>query len=158
MNTAETCLPHFITTGPLEKWQTLHAVVELLSKLYHKRDQIPKLRCFSSHLAVVFASFIGASCEVDNGDVVGAAPTMLQLHWNDQQFYCLLMCDLYQMFDGKSIFIGIVLQKIYARISLWLVWFKCDYYVTTSLPISFTGIGSGIRLPQWQWSNPDEYG
>ena len=36
---------------------------------------IPKLNCFSSHHAVVFAQSNEARCYVDNEDVVGAAPT-----------------------------------------------------------------------------------
>ena len=33
---------------------------------------------------------------MENEDVVGAAPkAMLQLHLSDQQFNCLLKCDLY---------------------------------------------------------------
>ena len=34
----------------------------LLSKLYYKPHQISKLKCVSSHLAVVFAQFIEARC------------------------------------------------------------------------------------------------
>ena len=37
--------------------------------------QIPKLKCFSSRLAVVFAQYIEAKFWVENEDVVGAAPT-----------------------------------------------------------------------------------
>ena len=37
--------------------------------------QIPKLRCFLSRLAVVFAQYFETKCEVENEDVVGAAPT-----------------------------------------------------------------------------------
>ena len=37
--------------------------------------QIPKLKCFLSPLAVVFAKSIEARCSVENEDVVGAAPT-----------------------------------------------------------------------------------
>ena len=36
--------------------------------------QIPKFKCLSSHLAVVFAQSIEAGCEVEN-EVVGAVPT-----------------------------------------------------------------------------------
>ena len=36
---------------------------------------IPKLKCFSSRLAVVFAQSSEARCLVENEDVVGAAPT-----------------------------------------------------------------------------------
>ena len=36
---------------------------------------IPKLNCFSSRLAVVFAQYFEAMCQVENEDVVGAAPT-----------------------------------------------------------------------------------
>ena len=37
--------------------------------------QIPKLKWFSSRLAVVFAQSIEAKYSVENEDVVGAAPT-----------------------------------------------------------------------------------
>ena len=37
--------------------------------------QFPKLKCFLSRLAVVFAQSIEARCYVENEDVVGAAPT-----------------------------------------------------------------------------------
>ena len=37
--------------------------------------QIPKLKCFLSRLAVVFAQSIEARCYVKNGDVDGAVPT-----------------------------------------------------------------------------------
>ena len=37
--------------------------------------QIPKLKCFSARLAVVFVQSNEARCEVENEDVVGAAPT-----------------------------------------------------------------------------------
>ena len=36
---------------------------------------MPKLKCFSSRLAVVFAQSNEAKWEVENEDVVGAAPT-----------------------------------------------------------------------------------
>ena len=36
--------------------------------------QIPKLKCFSSQLTVIFAHYIEAKCWVENEDVVGAAP------------------------------------------------------------------------------------
>ena len=38
---------------------------------------MPKLKCFSSRLAVVFAQYmyIEAKCQMENEDVVGAAPT-----------------------------------------------------------------------------------
>ena len=36
---------------------------------------MPKLKCFPSRLAVVFAQSIEARCKVENEDVVGAAPT-----------------------------------------------------------------------------------
>ena len=37
--------------------------------------QIPKLKCFSTRLAVVFSQCIEAKCSVENEDVVGSAPT-----------------------------------------------------------------------------------
>ena len=53
---------------------TLHqtSVLWIPSNLWYKLHQIPKLKCFSSHLAVVFAQSIEATCQVDNEDVVGA--------------------------------------------------------------------------------------
>ena len=36
--------------------------------------QIPKLKCFSSRLVVVFAQSIEARCLVENEDVIGAPP------------------------------------------------------------------------------------
>ena len=45
-------------------------------------DQIPKRKCFSSRLAVVFALFIEARCQVENQDIVAAissVPTCLFL-------------------------------------------------------------------------------
>ena len=37
--------------------------------------QIPKLKCVSSRLVVIFAQSNEARCQVENEDVVGAAPT-----------------------------------------------------------------------------------
>ena len=37
--------------------------------------QIPKLKRFSSRLAIVFVQYVEAKCSVENEDVVGAAPT-----------------------------------------------------------------------------------
>ena len=48
-------------------WQTLN--------LLYKSHQIPKLKCFLSHLAVIFAQSIEVRLKVQNKDVVGAAPT-----------------------------------------------------------------------------------
>ena len=47
----------------------------LLSNFLYKLHQIPKFKCFTSHLAVAFAQSIEARCKVENEDVVGAAPT-----------------------------------------------------------------------------------
>ena len=50
----------------------------LSSSLWRHRNethQISKLNAFTSRLAVVFAQYIEARCEVDNEDVVGAGPT-----------------------------------------------------------------------------------
>ena len=44
-------------------------------KSQYKMHQIPKLKCFSYCLAVVFAQSNEARCSVENEDVVGAAPT-----------------------------------------------------------------------------------
>ena len=62
---------------------------------WYKAYQIPKLKCFSSHFAVVFTKCIGARCYVENEDVVWASQqAMLQLFLSDQQFYCP-RCDLH---------------------------------------------------------------
>ena len=53
----------------------MEIVKKLSSNLYYKPHQIPKLKCCSSHLSVVFAQSIEARCSVENKDVVGAAPT-----------------------------------------------------------------------------------
>ena len=45
------------------------------SNLLYKSHQIPKLKCFSSRLAVVFVQSIEARCQVKHEDVVGATPT-----------------------------------------------------------------------------------
>ena len=45
------------------------------SNLHYKVHQIPKLKCFSSHLAVAFAQSTEARYQAENEDVVGAAPT-----------------------------------------------------------------------------------
>ena len=61
--------------------------------------QTPKLKFFSSRLAVVFVQYVEANGQVKNEDVVGAAPTgaapSLQLHLSYQQFIYLLECTLY---------------------------------------------------------------
>ena len=46
------------------------------SNLQYKTHQTPRLKCFSSRVAVVFAQSIEARCYVENEDVVGAAPTV----------------------------------------------------------------------------------
>ena len=57
----------------------LNIMMSFLDKLpwnlKYKPHQIPKLKCFSSHLAVVFDQSIETSCWVKNEDVVGAVPT-----------------------------------------------------------------------------------
>ena len=48
---------------------------DMPSNLLYKAHQIPKLKCFFSHLAVIFAQSIEARCSVEYEDVVGAALT-----------------------------------------------------------------------------------
>ena len=64
--------------------------------------QFPKLKCFSTRLAVVFTQYIEVKCLVENEDVVGASPvgaapttSALSTDLSDQQFHCLLKCILY---------------------------------------------------------------
>ena len=45
------------------------------SNLQYKRYRIPRFKCLSSRLSVVFAQSAEARCEVENEDVVGAALT-----------------------------------------------------------------------------------
>ena len=51
----------------------LHFIYRQISN--YMMCQIQKLKCFSSHLAVVFAQSVEARCKVENEEVVGAAPT-----------------------------------------------------------------------------------
>ena len=51
------------------------AEIWLLSNLWYKVHQIPRLKCFSSYLAVVIAQSIEARCEIENEDLVGAVLT-----------------------------------------------------------------------------------
>ena len=61
-------------------WQNRRANVfsgrlnHVLWNLQYKAYHIPKLKCFSSCIAVVLAQSIEARCYVKNEDVVGAAP------------------------------------------------------------------------------------
>ena len=63
---------------------------------------------------------------------------MLQLHLNDQQFYCLLRCVLYQRFDSKFITNYachcLKLPKWISLNFMWLKWIKS--YKNTSLHLS----------------------
>ena len=64
----------------------------------YKTHQITKLKCLSSHHAVVCVQSIEARCYVENDDVAGAAPreqrrqAVLRLHLRGQQFHCLWRC------------------------------------------------------------------
>ena len=49
--------------------------IDLPQNLLYKRHQTNKIKCFSSHLAVIFSQSNEARCWVENEDVVGAAPT-----------------------------------------------------------------------------------
>ena len=53
-------------------WSHIH---KLPSNVEYKMHQIPKLKYFSSRLAIAFAQSIDTSCYVENEDIVGAAPT-----------------------------------------------------------------------------------
>ena len=50
--------------------------------IIYKTHQIPKLKCFSPCLAVVYDQSNEARCEVENEDVVGAAPTPTTSEWS----------------------------------------------------------------------------
>ena len=57
----------------------IHALMSILqylpSNLYYKMHQISKFKCFSCVLAAVFSQSIESMWQVENEDVVGAAPT-----------------------------------------------------------------------------------
>ena len=55
------------------RWN-MQLIRRILSNLWHKEFHIPKLKCPSSRLAVVFAQSTKARCQVENEDAVGAAP------------------------------------------------------------------------------------
>ena len=57
------------------------AIIRVSYNVSYKTHQIPKLKCFSSRLAVVFAQYIKARCFVENKYVVGAAPTGAVYEW-----------------------------------------------------------------------------
>ena len=68
----------FVSTSIL-KWSpvSLNIILSfnILSNLYNKGHQIKNFKCFLPRLAVVFAQSIEARHQVENEDVVGAAPT-----------------------------------------------------------------------------------
>ena len=57
-----------------ERHNPLGEALELPSNLQYKAHPIPKHKCLSSRLEVVFSQSIEARCQVEK-DVVGAAPT-----------------------------------------------------------------------------------
>ena len=59
----------------MHMWAPQMHSIHIPSKLLYKSHQIPKLKCFSPRLAVVFAQSIEARCKVESENVVGAAPT-----------------------------------------------------------------------------------
>ena len=63
---------------------------------WYKAHQIPKLKCFTSRLAVVFAHQLKPGIKSRMEMQVGRRQqAMLQLHLSNQQFYCLLRRDSY---------------------------------------------------------------
>ena len=67
---------HLVLLGmTLNNLHPMFSCPGLLSNLWYKAHQIPKLWCFSSRLTVVFAQSIETRCSVENEDVVRAAPT-----------------------------------------------------------------------------------
>ena len=57
--------------GVCNPWNILQTSTR---NLQYKKDHFPRLKWFSSCLAVAFAQSIEARCEVGDKDVVGAAP------------------------------------------------------------------------------------
>ena len=86
INTTNTCC----LSG--EIYQLHFRLCKLPSNLSFKPGQIPKLKCFSSRLAVVIVQCINPMRHVENA--------LLQLYLSDQQWYCLIRCDLFEMFDS----------------------------------------------------------
>ena len=60
---------------PMTKFWHANHVLWMYRKLSNIRHTILKLKCFSSRLAVVFVQSAEARYQVENEDVVGAAPT-----------------------------------------------------------------------------------
>ena len=58
-------------------WSSMQPTCRIPSNLQYKPHQIPKLKCFSSRLVVVYAQTIDTRCLVENEDVVGA-----ELEWS----------------------------------------------------------------------------
>ena len=65
-------MPQYVNSS----WPTVLYVQEIYRKIYNIRcTKSQKLKWFSSRLAVVFAQSIEARCQVENEDIIGAAPT-----------------------------------------------------------------------------------
>ena len=88
----------------------------------------------NSHPVLQFAQSIETRCQVDNEDVVGAAPTG---DLGDQQSYCLLWCLLYWRVDGNHF-----QTHIKDRYVLW----NCPHVNATRPQWWLVSIGSGNGL------------
>ena len=68
---ADTYTMFRLTIWWIASWNQIY----IPSIIYYKTHPIPKHKCFSSRLAVVFAQSVDVRCKVENEDLVGAAPT-----------------------------------------------------------------------------------
>ena len=73
-------------------WAGHRADCRVADDIQYKGPRILTLKCFFSRLDVAFAQSNETRYQVENEDAVGTAPTG---DLSDQQFYCLLSCDLY---------------------------------------------------------------
>ena len=75
-------------------WHSLLA--DLLSNLYYQSRQLTKRKCSLSPLAFVLPNPLKSGIKSRLKILLEQhRQALLQLHKSDQQFYCLLRCDLY---------------------------------------------------------------
>ena len=92
--------------------------------------KIPKLKCDSSRVAVVFPQSIEARYGVENEDEVGATPrAMFQIHLSEPQLHCLLRCTYTR---DLAVSVPVDVSKL-CDIHIWLsIPFVCTNDVATS--------------------------
>ena len=90
----------------------------LPSNLYYKPHQIPKLKCFLSRLAVVFAQSVEARWLVENEDVVGAAPIGAYIRGLTLVHTCTVLRQTFTMICTQPMLFQL------AKVSAFLVGFR----------------------------------